>query len=684
MARKASSENGGVNRSLEGKDLAPWLAKRFADLALPLTRASTIGSAKLPLTPDSRQRHPGNSSDTLAGQVINRNSLVFAARRVTRLPLTSGLSAYILRKLALVRTEWQQVPGLSLVRRHRRPERGAKEDTHAPTSRQPASDGGSWPQNGQPFRQGPSLPFSAQDHLAGRTARIYPSVTKEPLRSITALSLTQPATTKERISPSDEIPRRIGPAAESSRYTHIRPMPLIIGPMAVRQQMKDTDVSESSRGSRSGTSDRGTYVREQPRTVDLEQVDDSREEPTQVRPQPRHAGLARLSPPVLPPIIQRATLQRSLQDRGPDTSPGSTIERHAHAIRAAYQPEETRAHAQASRLIARQGTAPFTASAPAAAPSDETTVHAEHTLPDMTVSKRPTKLLSKALHNLQRSLSKPSRASGVSSKLDEPTVPRMLDEHEATQSALSQAEAGYPNEVAEAAAYPPPPQPAVQEGQASWGEARISRSMGHPGLLSLDSGANSHADRGPTEGHTVRRLPYRSSTFITGSAITPLSVTRTIPGVMTGPSRQLFRAGANLPVSAGSEEHRFPQDRDRVPSSPGYTYARHPALTLPVISRTPAGEDSGAASSAELFRYTSEAMPQISHSRNHNGLDLALATAGRATETRAEAQATAPEHREEKGEEERAAPDIKALAREIYPLIKRMIMIERDRHPTWY
>ncbi|MBE0430676.1 MAG: hypothetical protein IBX67_02500 [Dehalococcoidia bacterium] len=96
------------------------------------------------------------------------------------------------------------------------------------------------------------------------------------------------------------------------------------------------------------------------------------------------------------------------------------------------------------------------------------------------------------------------------------------------------------------------------------------------------------------------------------------------------------------------------------------------------------GADFTAADSAELFRHTSDAGPQIHHFGNHNGLDLPLATVNRAVETRTESEPTVTDLPKDKGEEKQAAPDIRALAREVYPLIKRMIMIERDRHPAWY
>jgi hypothetical protein len=204
-------------------------------------------------------------------------------------------------------------------------------------------------------------------------------------------------------------------------------------------------------------------------------------------------------------------------------------------------------------------------------------------------------------------------------------------------------------------------------------EPTINLSFNSSDMLNLETGAGSDQGQGFAGGYAEKLLSYRHPPSVNVSAIRPLSVTKNVTRTMTIPSQQSFAKPARLSMSDGY-----------APSIPRFKYVHQ---TTPAQSATfpeRPMEDSSIAYGEELLRYPMDTIPQLTHSGNHNGLELALAPVGRAPETRTVAQANIPEPHTEKGGEGKAAPDIRALAREIYPLIKRMIMIERDRHPTWY
>ncbi|HEY79302.1 MAG TPA: hypothetical protein G4O09_09335 [Dehalococcoidia bacterium] len=127
-------------------------------------------------------------------------------------------------------------------------------------------------------------------------------------------------------------------------------------------------------------------------------------------------------------------------------------------------------------------------------------------------------------------------------------------------------------------------------------------------------------------------------------------------------------------------------NREYVPASTGYDYARQLVLPLPVSPSQPP-TDIRAPHSEGLLRQASYTIQELTYSRN-NGTNASgvIQRAPESTTSAAEAserpEVTASELGGEEIREPGAAPDLRALAREIYPFIKRMIMVERERRPT--
>ncbi|MFC1892698.1 hypothetical protein ACFLYR_01495 [Chloroflexota bacterium] len=515
-----------------------------------------------------------------------------------------------------------------------------------------------------------------------------------------------PAVIKNLLSPPTSADRLTGTIRPSyyAHYARTGSMPLVTGQIAVPQQREDSDDSKLSHVSQGGTPNRTIYQSEETQNVDHGQIKGTQERLAHVNWQRQHSYQTQPLSQVLTPITQRATLQRSLLEARPHPISESISERHASPIRSAYQPQGIRPEAESGGVTDKHAARPFIASLPTIQSSDESTIRTDHTLPTLTISEQPATLQSKALPDLQRSLSKPTIADEVLKRFDRSPLQRTADKYDGLALGSLPSPEVTPDErrrklsyrvaqqlapeIGQAPAREPVASPSTkqvgQEAEATYTAEDVASLTPSPEILSLDTGAGSCLeDRGFAEGFAEKLLSYRRPPSIAGSVIKPLPVIKSISRTMTTPSPQLFKAAANVPVSDKSENYGFLQSREYVPSSPSYKYARQPALALPVTSPARPRADSSVAYSEELFRYTSDAIPELTHSRNHSGLELAVAPLARAPETKEQVQRVWEEPPGETGGEEKAAPDIRALAREVYPLIKRMIMIERDRQPTW-
>jgi hypothetical protein len=456
------------------------------------------------------------------------------------------------------------------------------------------------------------------------------------------------------------------------------------GQIVVQQQAEDGDAIRLPNVSQSGIPNRGICQSEETRNVDHMQTKGTQERLAQVNRQRQHSDLTQLLSQVLTPVTRRLTLQRSLLQSRPHLISESISERHALPIRPAYHPKEIRPEAESSSVAAQQADMPFMASLPPVQSSGEVAVHSGRTIPTKTISVRPATLQSKALPDLRPNLSKLTIADEVVKRLDRPALQRTADKPDGPALSSPPSQEVTWGEGSRVYPYTLTPQPEVEAGQASMREPTISRSMSRRDMPSLDTGGGSSLDQSYAEGFPEKLLSYRHTPSITGSVIRPLPVIKSISRTMAMPSQQLFETAANMSISDKSKDYGFLQRREYVPSFPNYKYARQPSATLPVTSPARPKSESSIVYGEELFRHAADTVPELTHSGNHNGLELAMAPVGRAPETTVMAQAAAPEPQAEGSEEGQAAPDIRALAREIYPLIKRMIMIERDRHPTWY
>ena len=157
---------------------------------------------------------------------------------------------------------------------------------------------------------------------------------------------------------------------------------------------------------------------------------------------------------------------------------------------------------------------------------------------------------------------------------------------------------------------------------------------------------------------------------ISGPAELPLQRKSMLPGLIQKAGRDTGR--------------RLLQSLEK--ASPGnYGTVGFPALNLPVATNMRPNADTGNIRSEDLFRQESCTPSQVSHLNNHTVIERRASTrgltpTGSLNSTQSTEIPSGSPVQTSQGESEQNT-DLKALAREIYPLIKRMIIVERERLP---
>lgn len=190
--------------------------------------------------------------------------------------------------------------------------------------------------------------------------------------------------------------------------------------------------------------------------------------------------------------------------------------------------------------------------------------------------------------------------------------------------------------------------------------------------ISLEHGS---IGRSSIKGRVSKPLLYRAPLSFAGPPVPELPVPETTDHAMTLPYQQLFRAKAYAPLSDRGESYRFPENQEYVTSSPGYKYTGQPVVDLPLVPTIQPEADLSQPSAEGLFTDIYSATP--AYSRNQNTPELALAPVRRAMET--PSQPTVPEMGGEGGSENVVEPDIDAIARDVYQVLKQRLARERER-----
>jgi len=684
VPQQDSSESNGPDRSTDDKALSPWLEQRFASRARPLAARSPIGAIPSLVPSQITQGHLGDRIENFVSRIADRTGMASAARSATGPATTLNVSESAMTRPAAGRAEPKQGLSLPFLLRHGVPARGAAQ--LAPAATQGPSFDATDPLSptAQPTRQAPGLPVSERQHPADRTARGHPPVTEQP-HSVTAVDLSVPLQTTGE-GPAATHGRAPGAdlASRLSGSVGIPRVPIIGQHNRGLQPTEDLDALANFRGSPSQTHDRGIDVATEPRGISRWAADEHDGEPADVGRRPRLPNLRRLASKILTPVVQRAKLQHYLQDTEPDSIEHTSPQARTRLMRPIYRQGEGRMQSRVM-LTDGHGVEPSTTGPSASPRFDQTAAPGARILSHPPTAQRPAKPLGSTLRNLQHDLTRRSAGKEHAGVPENPILRSMPVDPDGTIS-RSPLPAGVPSDTeSRPVAHANPPPRETHRGQTPINEAFAKGSMRRPQVQEADLEATADMHAGSTEWPPQASTPHSRVPSADDTTVRSRPIISRMSHAMTRPLQRLLRVGPDLPPAPGGEEVASVGGPDHAQTSPHYAYAHRQPPTLSSVSpRVLRRAESSADNGAEVFRYTSDPTPEISHHGSNTGLDLPVIPVSRAPESAAEPQTTPRDQAEGNGHDKQASPDIRALAREVYPLIKRMILIERDRHPTWY
>jgi hypothetical protein len=673
MSRNGDISNQRQNKKEEpSKEVSSWL-QRLADRLKPFTARSTIQASMPPLSSHTRQQlgHAGEADSRLATWVTEHSRLASVLSRAIQMPLLSRALDSIWRKPTFVPSVWQRMLDLPWFRQNREQQRSYTAATGT-TPEGKLTNTVSLRSERYPNTLIQAIRDAEEERLGDEADGTYSSpahdVFSPPIIGrgrlavtdslpYTATSGTLPVQTKKPAVPhhSNElhqgpgIIREVPPVSPTdvaypAVIQNLFPSPIAGGRMPeitrapfiapttweaeITPEAQDTDSLTSSPVRQSETAMPGLAEPSEIQQPEHRPSKDAQEGLTKVSWQPYYSYPDRPLPRDLTPVTQQTTLQRRPEEVRSHTTHEDVGEGQSSPAGDLHYPKAIEGERKPSGVIARQAASPPIANMP----RDASKTTSQPVIP--LTANRLGGLLSNPLPAQRVTLGKVSRA-----------LLHRFAPQRATEISQTLTGSLFIGRQAKRA-----PQ-----------EVEVTRK---PDVLNPFTESRVSMDHGLTEGYAEKPLFYEETPTISRPATQPIPFMESVSRKITLPSQQLFESAANV-----------------LPSS-SYKDAHQPALALPIAPPARPQADPSVARSEELFRYTSDNIPELAHSRNNNVPQLALSPIAGATETNEPTQATAPEFEGEESGERGTMPDIRALAREIYPLIKRMIMVERERRPT--
>jgi len=419
--------------------------------------------------------------------------------------------------------------------------------------------------------------------------------------------------------------------------------------------------------------------------------------PAQVDRQPRYIYQSQPLSQVLT-RTQRMTLQSKYIEARPYITPESIRETRAFPILPTVHPKAIESEVESTGAVEKQPALPSLATAPGIEVSDQPTVQPAHILRAPASYKQPATLPRKSSLGAPPEQIRPAivkdtlkepfpsiiqrTAKYISELASKPFLPRILTYSEGTAAPPIGVSYQWAPQIGQAwrqrPLVGPSVEPAGQQADITYQTKAITDLSQSSDMFSLAALEHDRTGQGFAEGRGDKPPFYREPSSVAGPPVKPLLVPVSIQRMMTLPSLQLFKSRASTPISDRSETHGFPWDKEYVPSAPGYDYTRQPALELPVASSIQPKAEPGTARSEELLTDIPYTTPEFTYSRTPNVPELALAGVSRGSETTV-FRAEAPEMRTEGPAEEETAPDIDAIASDVYRLLRRRLISERER-----
>jgi hypothetical protein len=681
MSRSGDISNKRQNKKEEpSKELSPWL-ERLAERLKPFTARSTVPASMPPLSSYSRQKlgHAGEAGSRLATWVTEHSRLASVLSRAIHMPLLSRALDSIWRKPTFVPSVWPRMLDLPWFRQSQESRQGFTE------AKATAVDGRLTNTVGRRNAPYPNTLVQTtrgaeEGRLSAEVVETYPLPTVDGHLPRTASISTSPVQKKDTaatrnsnelnqglginrqvppVHPADEaypavIQDLLPPPVAGGRMSDIARAPFIT--LTTRQETvvpeaRDAGGFTLSRARRGRTSIPDLHKPSDIQEPEPRQVMGAREKIAGVYRQPYHIHSDRSLPQSLTPMTRPVVRQRKTLEAHRQDTTERIRESPASPIRDFYYPKATdREGGESVSFMAGKAALPLIANITDApeGPGQPPTMATATRLDEPESNSLPTREVTPA------------------------EVPRGLPYGVAPQLApdISQTWTGKPVIS----------RPAKRVSE----EAEVTQKP-EQGVPNLVTGVRSSVDRG-LEGYAEKRFLYKGTPATAGSVIQRQPIIKSISRKITLPYQRLFKSGTDVHPSDKSKSGGLLVNRENVPSSKGYDYARQPVLPLPVSPPQPPAAIR-ASHSEGLLRQASYTVQELTYSRN-NGTSTSgvIQRAPESTTSAAEAserpEVTASQLGGEEIREPGAAPDLRALAREIYPFIKRMIMVERERRPT--
>jgi hypothetical protein len=654
------------NREESSQELSPWLRERLADRARPFT-AQPITPASIPATGSDTRPQIGRMSESnsrLARWVIDHSRLASVVSRATHLSLLPRAFETIWRKPAFVPAVWQRVLDLPWFRQGQERRRGFTE------TKGDVADGqitGTISMQNELYPDTPVPSEEATDTypLSNSYFPPQPITGSEPLNITrdhphTAHTGTLPVFKKDAVDTPllDEPTQRTGLTKKvPSVYPIDEAYPAIIQNLLSQSVDRESlpvanyGVPHDAQGTDNLTSPFSQSL------VSMPGSDKASDTPAETGHSHTETAPERLTKTYRPtyqihpdqslhrsltPITQRTTWQRKTVEVRPSVTVGNIGEGQASPAMDLDYPNAAYKEGEPVLPIARQAALPLITNIPggilnrASQPSVPETANSY----DEPVKPLPDQKLS---------LGKVSRVLPYS------FTPRQEPGLNQTQTAV--------------------PFISRQTKQGRLGAEVTQQPEGVPYQVTESRGSMNQF----FDAYAEEPLSYQETPSIAGETIQPMSLVRSISRPVALPHLQLFKSTADVYPPDRSKNYRLPQNREYAPISLDHTDTYQPALELPIAYSVRPKADSSVNLSEELFRHTSDDMPRLTHSGDNGTAQLAFTPIARAPEAGETSQASATESGREEVSGKEPSLDLKALAREIYPLIKRIIMVERER-----
>jgi hypothetical protein len=520
----------------------------------------------------------------------------------------------------------------------------------------------------------------------------------EPLQPVDE---TYPALIKNLITPP--VARERPPATTHELPHPARATAMPPGAGQVIKGLETEGVSEivPSHVDQSGTPTPGVYRAYQIREPGHRQTEGAQEMPAQVDQQPRQIYQRQPLSHVVA-RTQRMTLQSKYIEARPHIAPESIHETRAFPILPTIHPKAVEPEFESTGAVEKQPAAPLSATVPEIEASGEPIVPPTRILRTLASTKQSATLPRKSSLRTSPGQIRPAivrdtlkepgpsiiqrTAKYISKLISKPFLPEILTYNEGTAAPPAGVSYQWSPRIGQTRRQRPlvgpSIEPAGQQADITFQTKAITDLSQSSDMLSLPALEPDRTGQGFAEGQGDKPPFYREPFSIAGPPPKPLLVPLSIQRMMTLPYMQLFRSSARTPIPDQRETYGFPWGQEYAPSAPGYDYIRQPALELPVTSSIQPKAEPGAGRREELLTDIPYTTPEFAYSRGPNVPELALARVSHESETTV-FRAVPPEKRAEgsaqAAAEEETAPDIDSIASDVYRILRRRLISERER-----